>query len=141
MGALCELLESTREATIAGRSFQMGPLRLRHLAEIQRAASELRREEAGDLLARAAEASGPARRELLDRAYSDLRRSTADAKDVEQYLSTTVGAARIAWLCIRDATPEVELADVEAALSEVKASEAPSVVETLREAMGLPAGN
>lgn len=142
MGAIAELIERPREVLLGGRRFLMGPLRLGHLAELQAAATEITRQESERVLEQAAAATNAmVRRELVSRAYDDVRRAYASPEDVERFLGTVPGVALLCWLCVRDASPTTTREEVEAALEGVSASDAAATAAILNEALGLGPGN
>lgn len=127
---------------LGGRTFRISPLRVRHLAALERTLIESREDPWRDLPARLACLDPAQQQALLAHAYDEAsRRQRATHLEVDEYFHTREGFLQALWLCARENESELRYEDFVALVDEMPAAEWTEKIDAALAAMRLAAGN
>jgi hypothetical protein len=140
--SLAALDESATALWIGGREFRVGPLRVRHLAALERRILEERVDPLPGLSAALESLTERQQEMLLGRAYDALARGPRVAEgELEAFCESRIGLAEALWLCIHEREPAIHREDLDAAIGSLPARELEELQRQAERAMRLPWGN
>jgi hypothetical protein len=139
---LAALDEQAVAVSIGGREHGVGPLRVRHLAALERRVLESRVDPLPRLPAALEGLSERQQELLLGRVYDALSRAPRVSDgELEEFLETRAGFAEALWLCACDNEPRLDRKDLLEALDALPADELSAVRREALRAMRIPWGN
>lgn len=140
--SLAALDEQPVTVSIGGRVCRVGPLRVRHLAALERRLLESRVDPLPRLPAALDGLSERQQELLLGRAFDALSRPPRLADgELEEFLETRAGFAEALCLCAGEEEPQWDRNDLLAALDALPADELSKVRRAALRAMRIPWGN